>query len=362
MFLTRNSTILFLALSILASCQDKTTPTKKEVQKDGLATLQPKYITETVRHDTDDPAIWVNKTAPDQSLVLGTDKEEGGAIFAFDLKGKIVGTVDSLDRPNNVDIEYGLTWGDSTIDIAVIAERYQHRVRVISLPDMRYIDGGGLPVFDGEQDEEFKSPMGIAVFKNPSTNDISMFVGRKNGPTDGTYIWQYSLQEKDGVVQHTLVRKLGDFIGTGEIEAIMVDDELGTVYYSDEAYGVREYDASQIGEQKQLSSFGRTGFKEDREGIALLRLNDFKGYISVSDQQNNSFQFFPRGKALKDRAAVVNIPFSTQESDGSEIVTDSLNADFPNGIMVAMSEGKVFHYYDLGEILNILSSAEKAKK
>jgi len=50
----------------------------------------PRVVTEKVRHDTDDPAIWVNRADPARSLVIGTDKDTDGALYAFDLQGRVV--------------------------------------------------------------------------------------------------------------------------------------------------------------------------------------------------------------------------------------------------------------------------------
>ena len=72
--------------------------------------LSPIVITEEVKYDTDDPAIWIHPTDPSQSLIVGTDKNpEDGALYVFDLDGKILPekTVRPLLRVNNVDIEYG---------------------------------------------------------------------------------------------------------------------------------------------------------------------------------------------------------------------------------------------------------------
>ena len=115
--------------------------------------LQPKIITEKVRHDSDDPAIWIDRKDPSRSLVLGTDKDADGALFAFGLDGKVLPelTIRGLLRPNNVDVAYGVMLGGKKIDIAVVTERYAHRLRIFSLPDMRPVDGGGINVFEGER-------------------------------------------------------------------------------------------------------------------------------------------------------------------------------------------------------------------
>src|SRR5262245_52674981 len=75
--------------------------------------LQPSGATEQVTVDPDDPAIWINPVDPSQSLVVGTNKVAApqGALVVFDLSGRTRQTIDGIDRPNNVDIEYGLQLG-----------------------------------------------------------------------------------------------------------------------------------------------------------------------------------------------------------------------------------------------------------
>ena len=82
--------------------------------------LQPRVITAPTRHDTDDPAIWVNPADPARSLVAGTDKNKDGALYLYDLDGRVVKTVDGLKRPNNVDIATGFPLGGRTVDLAVL--------------------------------------------------------------------------------------------------------------------------------------------------------------------------------------------------------------------------------------------------
>ena len=48
----------------------------------------------------------------------------------FGVDGSVKQVVKPLDRPNNVDIEYGLATPSGPVDIAVVTERLQHRLRV----------------------------------------------------------------------------------------------------------------------------------------------------------------------------------------------------------------------------------------
>src|SRR5690606_28368715 len=121
-------------------------------------------------------------------------------------------------------------------DIAVVSERLTSNLRIYSLPDMTPLDGGGIPMFEGEHPADYRALMGIATYTSPQ-GETYVIMGRKNGPSEG-YLWQYLLRgAADGSIKAELVRKFGRFSGTQEIEAIAVDNELGYVYYSDEQFG-----------------------------------------------------------------------------------------------------------------------------
>lgn len=319
-------------------------------QHAAAAIIRPVIVTDTVQHDTDDPAIWINRADPAASLVLGTDKDQDGALYVFDLQGKVVQdkVVRNLQRPNNVDVEYGLLLQGRPTDIAVVTERFTHRLRIYSLPDMRPVDGGGLPVFEGETGAEYRDLMGIALYKDKA-GKVYAIVGRKTGPTDGSYLWQYLLEDDGrGVVKATLVRKFGVFSGRKEIESIAVDDALGYVYYSDEGYGVRKYYADPDKGNEELAAFARKGFRQDHEGISIYPTSDSTGFIIVSDQQTNHFHVFTREGSMGDphqHSLVKKVHLATLESDGSDVVAVPLNGTFRKGLFVAMSTDKTFHYY-----------------
>ncbi len=320
--------------------------------------VQPTVITEQVNFDTDDPAIWINPQDASQSLIIGTDKDTEGGLFVFDLNGKIVNKVPGLKRPNNVDVEYGFNFQGKKIDIAVTTERQQNKIRIYEVPSMKEI--GAISVFEGETDRD---PMGISIYKNPQTEEIFAIVGRKFGPS-GTYLWQYKLLENNGKVTGEVVRKFGNFSGKKEIESIAVDDELGFIYYSDEGFGVRKYYADPAKGNQELVLFGQKDFKEDVEGISIYDTGNGKGYILISNQQANTFNVYRRegdsGNA-NQHSRIAEIPVSTKESDGSEVVSVNLGPKFPNGVFVAMTNGKIFHYYDWREFQKIIDEQSQPK-
>ncbi|WP_342088197.1 phytase [Dyadobacter sp. OTU695] len=341
---------LGLAASFIACQAHQNTPIQSAKADTVSAVIQPVFITDTVAHDTDDPAIWINPANPAQSLIIGTDKDQDGGLYVFDLQGKLQRdkTVTGLKRPDNVDIEYGLSLGGKPSDIAVTTERFTHKLRIYSVPDMKPVDNGGIEVFVGETGENVRDLMGIALYKNKS-GKIYAIVGRKSGPVDGTYLWQYLLEDDGkGQVKASLVRKFGQYSGLKEIEAIAVDDQLGYVYYSDEGKGVRKYYADPEKGNDELALFATTGFTEDHEGISIYELTDSTGYILVSDQGANSFRIFPReGTSGKpnEHPLLRKVTVKASHSDGSDIVSIPLNAQFPRGLFVAMSDNKTFHLY-----------------
>lgn len=337
-------------LAITVACSDKLAPVASNA-------LTPKVVTEQTEFDTDDPAIWINPQDPSKSLIIGTDKELNGGLYVYDLKGKIVNKVTGLQRPNNVDVAYGVMLDGKKVDVAITTERKSKKLRIYTIPDLKPVDGGGIDIFVGEKGEDERDGMGVAIYTkkmDSGTNEIYAIVGRKTGPT-GSYLWQYKLIDKsDGKIGAEVVRKFGTYSGAKEIEAIAVDNELGYIYYSDETIGVRKYFADPaLNNNEELALFAKGEAKRDHEGIAIYKTGEKTGYILVSNQQNNSFLVYPReGENGNPNSykLLADIPFSAVECDGADATSVNLGPEFPNGILVAMSNGQVFHIYDWNEV------------
>jgi len=187
-------------------------------------------------------------------------------------------------RPNNVDIAYGVMLGGTKIDVAVVTERYAHRLRVYRLPDMAPVDRGGIPVFPGELARDC---MGIALYTRPGDGALFAIVSRSDyqAPLQG-YLHQYRLVDD----------------GTGVLKGVFV------------------------------RSFGTWSGRKD---------------VVVSNQQDNSFNFYPREGETGNphtHPLLKRVDVSTIESDGSDVTHTALPG-FPGGLFVAMSNGRVFHFY-----------------
>jgi 3-phytase len=323
------------------------------------AALRPIRATSAVADDADDPAVWVNSADPSRSLILGTNKvaAPGGALYVFSLDGGVKQVVAPLDRPNNVDVEYGLQSTGGPVDIAVVTERFQHRLRVFRVTEsgVEPLDGErGIAVMEGEAGEA-RMPMGVALYKRPRDGAIFAIVAPKTGPTTG-YMWQYRLETdaKSGLVSGTFVRRFGNFSGTGEIEAVAVDDPLGYVYYADEEYALHKWhaDPDHPDAARELAAFARDRFKGQREGIGIFTRSDGSGYIVTSDQIEGASELhiYPReglpGKPHEHDPPVAVLSTPADSTDGVDIETKGLGDDFAQGLLVMMnSRDRNFQLY-----------------
>jgi 3-phytase len=316
--------------------------------------VQPAGRTEAVGNDPDDPSIWVHPTDPSRSLIIGTNKIKApnGALVVFGLDGAVRQTVSGLDRPNNVDVEYRLPLGKQRVDIAVATERLQTQLRVFRVqPDGSGIvdvtSNGNTRVFANRSGEE-ASPMGVSMYRRPRDGAIFAIVAPKAGPREG-YLGQYRLEDDgQGRVKATFVRYFGTFSGTGEIEAVAVDDELGYVYYADEGNGIHKYYADPEHPQAatELAHFGKTGFQADREGIAIYQGKGGKGYIVCTDQiaRNSEYHVYRRegepGQPHNHDNTLWIVRGGADSTDGLEIVSRPLGPAYPDGLMIAMNSAQ----------------------
>jgi 3-phytase len=322
-------------------------------QSASVATVKPARATDSLPKDADDPAIWINRADPSKSLVLGTMKVEapGGALAVFGLDGKLRQLLKGPDRPNNVDVEYGMTLEGTPTDIAVVTEREGRRLRAYAIArdgsGLRDVSAGSLPVLEGASGDQ-GAPMGIGLYRRQKDGAVFAIVSPKAGPK-ADYLWQYRLADDGaGRVKATFVRRFGAFSGVGEIEAIAVDDELGYVYYADEGSGIHKYlaDPDLPGAERELAVFGKSGFEQDREGIGIYALGDGKGYIVTVDQRRREsvFHVFSRegepGRPHDHSRPLLTFTGGADDTDGLDVTASSLGPEFPDGLVVAMNSDK----------------------
>jgi 3-phytase len=250
------------------------------------------------------------------------------------------------------------------MDIAVAAERLQRQLRIYRIqPDGSRITDitslGKSRVF-ADRSGEAAAPMGISMYRRPRDGAIFAIVAPKSGPRLG-YLGQYRLEDDGtGRVKAIFVRYFGSFSGSGEIEAVVVDDEAGYIYYADEGDGIHKYhaDPDDSASATELAHFGRTGFRGDREGLAIYRGRDGTGYIVCTDQiaGNSESHVYRRegepGQPHNHHRLLWIFRGGADTTDGLEITSRSLGPQFPDGLIVAMnSKGRNFLLYRWGDVM-----------
>ncbi len=329
-----------------------------------LVTVQSLRATEPLPQDLDDPAIWVNRSQPAKSLVFGTLKVAApdGALAVFALDGKLQELLKGPNRPNNSDVEYGLEIGGAATDVVVLTERLGRRLRVYAIAAdggrVRDVSSGQMPILEGAPDDQ-GAPMGIGLYRRTRDGAVFAIVSPKAGPTHG-YLWQYRLQDDGtGRVKASFVRRFGAFSGRGEIEAIVVDDELGYVYYADEDTGIHKYRADpDAGEASQeLALFGTSGYRQDREGLGIYALPGGRGYIVSVDQIDGESVFLvyrregEPGDPHDHSKVLLCFKGGADATDGLEVTSAPLAPAFPGGLLAAMNSSSrnflLFRWQDI---------------
>ena len=347
--------------------EDSTKPPPTASPLSTALEIESEYATAQLSNDPDDPAIWVHPDDPSRSLILGTMKvaAPAGAVVVFGMDGQVRQLLSGIDRPNNIDVEYGMPLDGRSVDIAVATERLARQLRVFRIDPRggQLVDLGGIPVLEGQAGEA-GAPMGIALYRRPRDGAIFAIVAPKEGPRQG-YLWQYRLVDAGGGrLRATFVRRFGTFSATSvreenEIEAVAVDDVLGYVYYADEADGIHKWhaDPDHPNAGSELAHFARSGYRGDREGIAIYALPDGTGYIVGTDQleEDSEYHLYPRegapGNPHDHSREIVVLRGGADATDGIEISSSALGPGLPSGALVVMNSGPrnflVFRWQDV---------------
>src|SRR4030095_5644226 len=138
-----------------------------------------------------------------------------------------------------------------------------------------------------------------------------------------------------------------------------VDDELGYVYYADEAAGIHKWmaDPDGPGAERELAFFGTSGYEQDREGIGLYTLANGTGYIVTVDQLagDSIFHVYKRegeqGRPHDHSAELLRFKGGADGTDGLEVASTSFGAAFPDALVVAMNSARrnfvIFRWSDI---------------
>ena len=307
----------------------------------------------------DDPAIWMNRQNPENSLVFGSNKK--GGLVACNLKGETLKYYE-IGKVNNVDVIYDFMHQDSLITLLGCSNRSTQAINLFKVnPE------GTLTEF---QDTSYLMDTarvddiyGFCFGFDTTKNKAYAFVNAKNG-----LMIQYEIiSNKDSI----LLKEVRAIQFNSQTEGMVVDSKNGNLFVGEEDAGVWVLNVDPNDESKSLiteSSESNENIKYDIEGLTII-YQDSLSYLIVSSQGNFSYAAY---KLSNDFKYIGSFKISdgktvdgVEETDGIDAISDSLSVQFPKGLFVAQDgfnytqdtlEAQNFKYVDLREILHMLES------
>jgi 3-phytase len=328
-----NLTTLILILTILTYCRSGNKPERVEISSDKFVTAQTE--TKPVPRDStsdaaDDPAIWINYSKPDSSLIIGTDKKGGLAVY--DLSGNELFYYPT-GQMNNVDLRYGFPLFSDTIDILAVSNRTDQSIDLYKINP-----NGSLEVIHKAQlKSQIKDEVyGLCMYKSRISGKFYVFVNGKDGGVE-----QWELFTDDKKINGKIVRNLKL---DSQVEGMVTDDENGFLYVGEEDKGIWKFNAEPVDQTEKvlltLSTEGDNPFIEyDIEGLAIYKLSNGEGYLLASSQGNDSYAIFerkpPNNYLGSFRIVDGYTTDGSQETDGIDVTSMPLGKNYPAGLFVA---------------------------
>ncbi|GAB2750946.1 phytase [Amycolatopsis magusensis] len=328
--------------------------------------------------DADDPAIWVDRADPARSLVLGTLKEGGLAVF--DLRGREVATLPAPPPPapgaapgrfNNVDV---------LGDLAVVSDRGRDRIRVYRVDPRRQpvltevTDPAAPPVFSADESEvdEQRTAYGLSAAKLGDRRVIAVsrrhetrvalleLVDLPGGRVGTKALSTVDLPDRFPLPDGTSWTPCAEPGERPQVEGMALDAAHGVLYAAQEDVGiwriplggepvlmdkVRSFGApARYDEETEECvpdgpdpGFGGTRLTADAEGLTIAEGPHGTGQLYASSQGDSRFVVYDRtgGNRVLSEFSVgrTSRTDSVEHSDGAAVTTTPLPG-FPRGLLV----------------------------
>lgn len=308
-------------------------PGKKADNASQIASLPAYAQTEPVvsyGDAADDPEIWVNKQAPAQSLVYGTDKKSG--LNVYDLNGKLLKSL-PVGRVNNVDIRYNVTIDGEVVDIAAASNRTNKSISLFKIDQ-----NSGLPNLIADIKTDLADPYGLCMGKYG--NELAVWIN----DTDGRF-QKYDIAFSGKKASGT---KSMEWMVPSQPEGCVSDDAGKRLFYGEESTGVwlKNLKEKANSTPDTLIAGLNHEVEADIEGMSLYALND-KNYLVVSSQGNNRYAVYAVDDGNKylgvfevgaNWSALID---GASETDGLAVTSQNLGSQLPNGLLVVQDGHKV---------------------
>lgn len=270
----------------------------------------------------DDPAIWVHPQSPEGSLILGTDKKNGLAVY--NLEGVEVQFIER-GRLNNVDLRQNIFLKDGATTLAVATNRSEKSL------DIFEINGEGQVTFLRAQPVDLTDPYGTCMYLDKS-GAAHVLANSKDGEYQH---WQLTNGES------IAPKFIGKFKLDLQPEGCVVNDATATLYFGEEEKGLWQMpaDTTGFGERKLIDDVSSGNLVADVEGMDIYYGADGKNILVVSSQGDYSYALYD----ISDNSYLGSFRIAdnanktidgAEETDGLAVTSSYLGANYSSGLLV----------------------------
>ncbi len=280
----------------------------------------------------DDPAIWVHPSDAAKSLVIGTDKQRGLAVY--DLQGKQVSFAPDGEM-NNVDVRNGFPLGGADITLVAASNRVDNSIAVYALDG----EAGTLKNVAANPLRTDIEVYGFCLYRENTGGEFYAFVNSKLGE-----VQQWRLFDNgDGKID---MEKVVEFHVGSQVEGMVADDARNQLYIGEERVAVWRYPLPIDAEEFIRHPVDVTGplghVIEDVEGLTLYLTPDDGGYLIASNQGNDEFLVYERSEPnrflgsfrIESYDGIDNV----SGTDGIDVTSAVLPPPYDRGLLVVQDD------------------------
>lgn len=309
-----------------------------------VVTVQPDVQTQVMARfgdAADDPAIWVNKSNPSASRVIGTNKQQG--LFVYDLQGKEIQHFDS-GKLNNVDVRQGVNIAGQLMDIVVATNRDTNSLEIFTVNPQ---NGDLTP--SGNVPTGLQEIYGFCLYHSPASaqQPQGALYAIPNAKSGEFQQLQLTAKKSSKGSLQWRSKKMRSFFVASQPEGCVADEQQQRLFVGEEDVGVWTIGA-EPNAGTALTSLAKISdtLVDDVEGMGIY-YGKMNNYLVVSSQGNNTYVVYDSLPPFKYRGAISvaldaekNID-GTSETDGLEVTSVNLGGVFGEGMLVVQDGHKV---------------------